>query len=215
VRPITDPNEVVRCLGLPHDKKLPTLATDIARNRVLLEGHFELQSGRHSGLFVRFAGLGWDDQVMARLVPVLVESAGRRPGERLTVLAPESAGLLLGRAVAEHLGAELAVAAIDHQRRPLSALRHGRIPAGGRILVTNDVITTGRSLEALLSFPNTELVGLLSFAALSTDPVRAIEKRYGVHPQWLVTGTWSTFDPSSCPQCASNSEPVVPAGEFN
>lgn len=214
MKPIADPSDVMRCFGFPHANELPDLADDIARLRVLLEGHFELQSGRHSRFFIRFAGIGWQQKLVERLAPVLVSSAGLARGAEVTVLAPESAGLLLARAVADYLGAPLAVAAIDEQRRPTRYLRHGSVAPGRRIIIVNDVITTGKSLDPLFSAPQTAVAGLLSFAA-SGDAARRIEQQRGIRAQWLASIAWGTFEPSSCPLCADDQEPVLPAAEFN
>jgi orotate phosphoribosyltransferase len=215
MRPVSDPEDVLRYLGSPLPAILPKLANQIAQNKVLLEGHFELQSGRHSPFFIRFAGLGWNHAAVAELVPTLVDAAKLDTGTPLTVLAPESAGLLLGRAIADYLNADLAVAAIDSRRRPLASLKYGRVTADRRVLVVNDVVTSGNSLEPLLTFPEARLAGLLSFAALSTDPIRRVEARHHIRVGWLVTSTWSTYERSSCPLCAEGKEPPSPAGEFN
>lgn len=122
--------------------------------------------------------------------------------------------MLLGRAVADVLGTDLVVAAIDDHRRPTATLRHGQLAAGARLLIVNDVITTGASLEPLLTLPRMKVVGVAAFAVLSTDPLRRLESARGVRAQWLVSGTWSTYERTACPLCVDR-VPLVPASEFN
>jgi orotate phosphoribosyltransferase len=215
MKPVTDPLDVRRYVGSPHADLSEQLSTKIANGRVLLEGHFELQSGRHSRFFLRFAGLGWNHAAVGELARDLVERSKFIPREeRLTVVAPESAGLLLARGVADTLQAELVVTAVDDHRRPTSLVRHGRLAPGANVLIVTDVVTTGASLEPLLNIPKVSVVGLAAFAVLSTDPLRRLETVRGIRSQWLVNGTWSTYERTACPLC-TDQVPLVPAGEFN
>lgn len=112
----------------------------------LLEGHFVLRSGLHSGHFFQCAQVcQYLDQV-TRLVELLCQ---RLSGiEFDTVLAPAMGGLVLGQEVARQAGKRyIFVEKVDDR---LQLRRNFSIAPGETVLVVEDVITRGgRVNEAL------------------------------------------------------------------
>jgi orotate phosphoribosyltransferase len=119
------------------------------RTRALLQGHFVLRSGLHSGHYFQCAQVCQHLEAVTRLAELLlqkVRSAGVAPF--VTVLAPAMGGLVIGQEVARQAGARYLFAEKENN---VLALRRGfTLSPGEPVLVVEDVVTRGgRVLEAL------------------------------------------------------------------
>lgn len=192
----------------------------VARSGALLQGHFRLQGGSHSEYFLRFARVGWDEALCAAVAEGLVARLRRRAIDLggVTVLSPESSGFFLGRSVARVLDAEHAVAMVDAGRCPLDRLRSGAIAPGARVLLVNDVVTSGVSLEALRRLAarsGASNVAAAVFASLDPDALDRWRDRHHVATSYLARGVWPNYpDGRGCPQCEKRTS-TLPATEFN
>lgn len=107
----------------------------------LLEGHFILSSGRHSPVYLQCARVLMDPKRAERLVAMLVPAL-RDFGAEMTV-APALGGIVFGYEVARQLGI---LSVFVERVEGRFVLRRGfEIPRGARVLVTEDVVTTGLS----------------------------------------------------------------------
>ncbi len=188
----------------------------LARTGVLLDGHFVLQSGAHSPTFIRFDRLGWDRSAVREVARWLLAHLGPlEPGA--VVLCPESAGFLLGEAVAAEAGAALAVVRVDERRRPTDRLRREVQLEGRSVVVVNDVATTGSGLLALADVAGrhgARVGAALVLAALQAGAVEAALRRRAIRGEWLAAAAWPTFAEADCPLCARGA-PSMAAAELN
>jgi orotate phosphoribosyltransferase len=117
---------------------------DLFRQRgALLEGHFVLSSGLHSTGYLQCALIlqhPADAEALGRALAAKVRAAGHAVD---LVLSPAMGGLIIGHEVGRALG----VRAIFAERvdGTLTLRRGFRIEAGERVLVVEDVVTTGKS----------------------------------------------------------------------
>jgi orotate phosphoribosyltransferase len=116
----------------------------------MLEGHFLLSSGRHSDRYFQCARLlQYPDRaalVLARLVLRIKEDMEKGALAIDAVAGPAMGGII----VAYELGRQLALPAFFTERDDTGAmsLRRGfSIQPGERILIAEDVVTTGKSSE--------------------------------------------------------------------
>jgi orotate phosphoribosyltransferase len=119
------------------------------RTRALLEGHFVLRSGLHSGHYFQCAQVCQDLGAVTRLAELLLAKLGRAglPPFR-TVLAPAMGGLVIGQEVARQAGARYLFA--EKENNVLVLRRGFALAPGEPVLVVEDVVTRGgRVLEAL------------------------------------------------------------------
>ncbi|MGH7997725.1 MAG: orotate phosphoribosyltransferase [Opitutaceae bacterium] len=124
-------------------------ALDIfARTRALLEGHFVLRSGLHSGHYFQCAQVCQHMGAVQRLAELLLMKV-RSSGLRFeTVLAPAMGGLVIGQEVARQGGARYIFA--EKENNTLALRRGFTIAAGEPVLITEDVVTRGgRVVECL------------------------------------------------------------------
>ncbi|MBZ0234219.1 MAG: hypothetical protein K8M05_17955 [Deltaproteobacteria bacterium] len=192
----------------------------LAASGALLRGHFGLQVGKHTEYFIRFRALARDEQVLAAISGHLLSTI-TIPADAV-VLVPESAGYFLGEAIRARAGASttLAVARTDIERRPARSLLHGTIPAGRPVVVVNDVVTTGASLEPLLDLVGDQggtVAAALVFGALDGTGFRAMLSRRRIAGDHLIEAgpAWAVMDPDRCTACAAGTPPLIPAAELN
>jgi orotate phosphoribosyltransferase len=126
----------------------------------LLEGHFILTSGRHSAVFLQKMFVFQDPARTEKLCRALAEMAREKFGRIDIVASPALGGIVPGYETARWLGAK---AIFVERENGVFALRRGfTIPEGSRVLMVEDIITTGLSsrecLAALSAYPG-EIVG--------------------------------------------------------
>jgi len=170
----------------------------------LLEGHFILSSGLHSPNYLQCA--------LALQFPADAAKFGRAIAEQFTdanietVASPAIGGLIIGYAVA----AALNVRFIWTERQDgVMTLRRGfSVKTGERILVVEDVITTGGStrecIEALEA-NGAKVVGAASVIDRSNGAADV-----GVPRVALVSMQVPSYKPEDCPLCTEGLEAVKP-----
>ncbi len=126
----------------------------------LLEGHFILSSGRRSPVFLQKMFVFQDPERTARLCKALAEKVRERFGHIDLVVSPAVGGIVPGYETARHLGAKAIF--VEREEGRFRLRRGFEIPKGARVLMVEDIITTGLSsrecLEAIRSHPG-EIVG--------------------------------------------------------
>ena len=126
----------------------------------LLEGHFILSSGRRSPVFLQKALVFSRPDLSEKLCKALAEKLTASFGKIDVVAGPAVGGIIPGYELARHLGARAIFAErVDGQ---LQFRRGCSIAAGERVLIAEDIVTTGLSfretVEALAKLPG-EVVG--------------------------------------------------------
>ncbi|WP_188609937.1 orotate phosphoribosyltransferase [Chelatococcus reniformis] len=116
----------------------------------LLEGHFILTSGLRSPLFIQKMFVFMDPVRTERVCRALAEKVQATFGDIDLVVSPAVGGIIPGYETARHLGAK---AVFVEREGGQFVLRRGfEIPAGARVLMVEDIITTGlSSRECLLT----------------------------------------------------------------
>ena len=105
----------------------------------LMEGHFILRSGLHSGHFFQCARVCEHMDRVSELVEMLVEKLGGI--DCATVLSPAMGGLVLGQETARQMKKRFIFA--EKSEGKLALRRNFKIGAGEKILIVEDVVTRG------------------------------------------------------------------------
>lgn len=114
----------------------------------VLEGHFRLTSGRHSGVYIEKFRIMEDPAAAAALCGMIADhfrSAGAR-----TVVGPAMGGVILAYETARHLGLR-AIFAERGEGGRLVFDRGFKVEPGEPVLVVDDVLTTGGSVRQVLA----------------------------------------------------------------
>lgn len=176
--------------------------------KALLEGHFVLSSGLHSDRYLQCALLLQD--------PVVAEDLGRRiaealPGDVDTVLSPAIGGLVIGHEVARAKKARAIFSEKDERGKP--ALRRGfSLSRGERVLVIEDVITTGLSTNEVVSLAEAsgaELVGIGSIVNRGGTPAEKFTN-WSKPVRSLLNIEVKSWTPGDCALCSRGLPAVKP-----
>lgn len=167
-------------------------------------GHFKLTSGRHSDTYVQCARILEDPA----LTTMMARSAVDRLPEGLDidlVAAPAVGGLIIGFAVAQALGVKFIFS--EREAGEMVFRRSFQVPSGARVLVVEDVVTTGGSVREVMNL--VESAGGVVAGVVSLID-RGGEKAFG-GPFWpLLTLEVESWDPDSCGLCADGVEIYSP-----
>lgn len=192
------------------------------RSGALREGHFLLKSGRHGDAYVeKFAVLSdpaatselcgyWAARHRDDAAPS--DDGGPPPARVDLVAGPTTGGVLLAFETGRQLGVRAIFA--EEVRRPDGVVqrefRRGfRIAPGERVLLVDDILTTGGSLLAMIPAVE-EMGGEIVECAVLVDrsggrPTLTSPRTGRVYPLWAL---WRldlpTFEPgeATCPRCA-------------
>ena len=118
------------------------------RTRALLQGHFVLRSGLHSGHYFQCAQVCQRMDAVQRLAELLLARVHAQGLKFSTVLAPAMGGLVIGQEIARQAGARYIFA--EKENAALVMRRGFTLTANEQVLIVEDVVTRGgRVLEAL------------------------------------------------------------------
>ena len=171
----------------------------------LMEGHFVLTSGRHSRQYCQC--------IRALEYPEYAEELGRMIAELFlddvvdAVVAPALGGIVIGYEVARALGVRSMFA--ERVDGDMTLRRGFKVAPGERVLIVEDVVTTGgsvREVAALVREAGGEVVGFGFIMDRSGG-----EADLGGPSRALHTAAMESFEASRCPLCeAGEVEPVKP-----
>lgn len=181
------------------------LADYLGRDGVLRHGHFRLLSGLHTEHFLAFSQIAQDPQAVRRIANDLAAVCG--PWGPSMVLAPSTAGVALGGELARALHAPLHLASLHETGRANGVLGEPAI-AGARVLLVNDVITTGDGLVALRDVARAAGADVAGAACFGTRADVDMAGRLKMQICLSVGLTLPAFPADECPMCADGSEPV-------
>ena len=171
----------------------------------LLEGHFRLTSGLHSPGYLQCALVLQHPREAGACGAAIAERVGALGAQ--TVLSPALGGIVIGQEVARALGVRAIFA--ERQDGALTLRRGFSLARGERVLVVEDVVTTGGSTR--------ETIEVARAAGAKVVGAAAIIDRSGgqqgldVPFHALAAVTFPTYRQDACPMCASG-QPVVKPG---
>ncbi len=176
------------------------------RAGAMLEGHFLLTSGRHSARYLeKFLVLQWPQYtgLLCQQIADQFRSAG------ISVVAgPTTGGIIVAYEVARQLG----VRGLFAERTPEGrAFRRGfQIAPGERVLVVDDILTTGGSVREVVAAVRRSGGEPVAVAVL----VDRSDGQHGLDVPVFALGRLSipTYAPEECPLCRAGVPLVKPGG---
>ncbi len=170
----------------------------------LLTGHFLLSSGLHSEQYLQSALVLQQPDIASKLCAALAEHF--RNSNIEAVIAPALGGVFVSHETARALKVRALFAERVHGE--LTLRRGFTIKPGERVLVVEDVITTGKSTKETIEVVKKS--GGTVVAAGSLVDRSGGKADLGVPYKALVTLHVPAYPPESCPLCKAGSKPVKP-----
>jgi orotate phosphoribosyltransferase len=174
------------------------------RTGALLTGHFLLSSGLHSDRYLQSALVLQQPEIATRLCAAL--AAHFRDLKVDVVIAPALGGVFVSHETARALGVRALFA--ERVNGELTLRRGFSIKAHERVLVVEDVITTGKSIRETIAVVRQAGGDVIAAGALVDRSGAKAE--LGVPYRSLVTLHVPTYQPENCPMCKTGSTPIKP-----
>lgn len=171
----------------------------------LLEGHFRLTSGRHSNQYMQCAQVLKYPQYTEQLARHLADKFADDNVEM--VVGPAMGGIIVAYEVARQLN----VPGIFCERENgKMALRRGfTITPGQRVLVVEDVVTTGGSVVEVIEVVKSLGANVVGVGVLVDRSNGAVD--FGIKKEAVLTMDIQSWEVGDCPLCAAGmGEPVKP-----
>ena len=190
----------------------------------LLHGHFKLSSGNHSEYYLQSAKVLEDPKTAKLLADALAGQIKAYGLEVDTICSPAIGGLIAGFVLATALDCRYI---FTERVNGTMTLRRGfEVEAGEKILICEDIITTGGS--AMEAAAEVERLGanVVGFAALAN---RGFCKRVNSDLERkpncklpkdkpffaLADFDFPMYSPDECPMCKAGSEAIKPGSRGN
>ncbi len=192
---------------LSHKKSLNILK----KTNALLEGHFVLSSGLHSSKYIQCAKLLSFPNIADKICKSLASKIKKKHKNIDLILAPAMGGIIIGYEIGKLLKKETIFCERVNGK---FALRRGfNIKKGTKVLIIEDVITTGKSsLECvkLIKKANAKLLGFASIIDRSTKKSLKIKTKIISHLRLDVP----TYSAKNLPDSLKSIPITTPGSRF-
>jgi len=169
-----------------------------------LRGHFVYTSGRHGADYLEKFRILEDPRATTELAGMIAERF--RPLKPELVAGPTTGGIILAYEVARQLGVDAVY--VERGEPGGRVLRRSfEISPGSRVLVVDDVVTTGGSLvetQACIANAGGVVIAIGVLADRTAGRIATDVPFYG-----CLTVDFPSYEPDACPLCASG-VPVAP-----
>lgn len=170
------------------------ISKELKETNALIDGHFLLSSGRHSGQYVQCAKLLMQPDIAEKAVAKIIKNIDSKDID--LVVGPAMGGVVISYEVARQLNKPSIFA--ERVNGKFTFKRGFKVEKGTKVLITEDVITTGKSIREvidLLEELGAEIVGLFCLVD---------RMQHNLEEYKLYSGTKlniETYDPDTCPYC--------------
>jgi len=171
----------------------------------LLNGHFVLSSGRHSARYLQSALVLMSMDNATDLAAALIEKVNADDFDM--VVAPAIGGLVIGQEVARQLKKPFIFT--ERKEGEMQMRRGFTIPEGSKLLVVEDVITTGGSVCECMAVVR-EHGGVPVKILAVVDRAPQAQGRFDVPHATAISLDVETFAKDDCPMCVEGTPAVKP-----
>jgi orotate phosphoribosyltransferase len=163
----------------------------------LLEGHFRLSSGRHSDIYYEKFNILRNPLKCAAVCSAL---AGLFRSDMVElVVGPTTGGIIIAYEVARSLGLHAIYAEPSEGKKGRIFKRGFSIDPGTRVLIVDDVLTTGGSVFEVIDLVESYKAEIIGIGELLDRSNGKVTFKYPFKPLARVTA--SNWAPEDCPLC--------------
>jgi orotate phosphoribosyltransferase len=173
----------------------------------LLEGHFKLSSGRHSGHYLQCARVLMNPARAAQLAEAVVAGIPAAVRDAVdVVVSPAMGGIIIGHEVGRALGKD---ALFLERPDGVFHLRRGfALEPGAKVLMVEDVVTTGLSSREAIAAVAREGGEVIAECAIIDRSCGSVDLGVPFYP--LLAIDFPTYDESSIPETLAVVEVTKP-----
>ena len=173
---------------------------------MLMTGHFLYTSGRHGEKYFEKARILENPAYVTEIMGHL--AAQFKDDDVDIVIAPAVGAVILGFELARQLGVTCLFTERENDKM---TLRRGfEIPAGARVVVAEDVITTGGSVQEVIDIVK-NAGGVLAGVGLLVDRSGGTID-FGAKTVAAYTTTATSYEAGDCPLCKAGNIPLTKPG---
>ncbi len=166
----------------------------LEREKAVEKGHFQLSSGMHSDTYIQCARVLQHPHLAESMADELARSFNA--DEIDLVLSPALGGIIIGYMVALAMRKRMVFA---ERTNEVLALRRGlSMREGEKVLMVEDVITTGGSVRELSKLVNDAMATVVGIGALIE---RGEDRGFEVQKKVLLRLDASAWEEPDCPLC--------------
>lgn len=177
----------------------------LGKTGAILTGHFELSSGLHTEQYIQCALTFQYPKYAAWLARAIADKY--RTEMISAVVGPAVGAIVLAHEVAKAVGAR---AIFTEREQGKMRLRRGfDLTKNDRVLIVEDVVTTGSSIGELIEIVRDHDARLVGIAAIvdRTDQTLGFKDKF----QYLIKSPIKNFSPDKCPLCKEG-KPLIRPG---
>ena len=179
----------------------------------LLQGHFLLSSGRHSEYYLQCARVLMDTERAGRLASALAAKLPRDLRQAIDlIVSPAMGGVIIGHEMGRALGKPAIF--VERPTGTFELRRGFAIPAGAKVLMVEDVVTTGLSSREAMEAVRAAGGEVLAEAAL-VDRSAGSNIDLGVPFYPLVAINFPTYAENELPPELAGTPAIKPGSRAN
>ncbi len=176
----------------------------LEKSEVLLNGHFILTSGKHSSQYMQCAKIAQYPKYTEEIASYIVENF--KDDEIDIVIAPAVGGIILGYEVARQLGVKNVFA--ERENGKMTLRRGFTLEKGKKVLVVEDVVTTGGSVKEVIDIVKSNGCELVGVGVLVDRSGGTAD--FGVKFNSVYQAKIEAYDSDNCPLCEQGTEAIKP-----
>jgi orotate phosphoribosyltransferase len=181
--------------------------SEFRQSGALLEGHFKLSSGRHSGHYLQCARVLMNPARAARLAEAVVSGIPAEVRAQIdVVVSPAMGGIIIGHEVGRALGLD---ALFLERPDGVFHLRRGfALAKGAKVLMVEDVVTTGLSSREAIAAVAREGGEVIAECAIIDRSCGSVDLGVPFYP--LLAIDFPTYDEKDIPEALARVEVTKP-----
>lgn len=178
----------------------------LKKSDALLEGHFLLSSGKHSDRYIQCAKLIQHPEYCEEVSKIIAEKLKENNIDVDLCVGPAMGGVIISYEVAKALGVDaIFTERVDNEM----TLRRGfEIPKGAKVIIVEDVITTGKS-----SFETVDVIRSCGAEVVALTSIVNRSNKEEINGLPVISATKidvKTYDADDLPEHLKNTEAIKP-----
>jgi len=171
------------------------------------KGHFKLTSGVHSDTYIQCAQIMQHPEFMHNLCSELGKKF--RGDDIDVIVGPAIGGIIMAHVMARVLGPWVRAIFTERENGKMTLRRSFEIKEGEKVLVVEDVTTTGSSVREVIDIVKSRQGKVVGVGVLIDRSGGKVD--FGIKTEKLLTVDIKTYLPEECPLCKKGI-PVVKPG---